>query len=107
MAVLCVDIDRLKVLNETLGQRAGDDLLRAIGPRLIDVLRPGDTIARFGGGGFGVLCEGIADEAHAARVAGRIVEAFDAPFVIDGRKRRVSASVGVALAAAGQSAATA
>ena len=51
VAVLCVDIDRLKVLNETLGQRAGDDLLRAVGPRLTEVLRPGDTIARFGGGG--------------------------------------------------------
>jgi diguanylate cyclase (GGDEF)-like protein len=103
VAVLCVDIDRLKVLNETLGQRAGDDLLRAVGPRLLDALRPDDTVARFGGGGFGVLCEGIADEAHAARVASRIVEAFAAPFVIDGVKRRVSASVGVALAAAGQS----
>jgi diguanylate cyclase (GGDEF)-like protein len=103
VAVLCVDIDRLKVLNETLGQRAGDDLLRAIGPRLLDALRPGDTIARFGGGGFGVLCEGIADEAHAARVAGRIVEAFSTPFEIDGVKRRISASVGVALAASGQS----
>jgi diguanylate cyclase (GGDEF)-like protein len=103
VAVLCVDIDRLKVLNETLGQRAGDDLLRAIGPRLLDVLRPGDTLARFGGGGFGVLCEGIADEAHAARVAGRIVEAFDAPFSIDGVTRRVSASIGVALAGSGQS----
>jgi diguanylate cyclase (GGDEF)-like protein len=103
VAVLCVDIDRLKVLNETLGQRAGDDLLRAIGPRLLDALRPGDTVARFGGGGFGVLCEGIADEAHAARVASRIVDAFAAPFVIDGVTRRVSASVGVALAAAGQS----
>jgi diguanylate cyclase (GGDEF)-like protein len=103
VAVLCIDIDRLKVLNETLGQRAGDDLLRAIGPRLLEVLRPGDTIARFGGGGFGVLCEGIADEAHAARVAGRIVDAFEAPFVIDGVKRRVSASVGVALAGSGQS----
>jgi diguanylate cyclase (GGDEF)-like protein len=104
VAVLCVDIDRLKVLNETLGHRAGDELLRAIGPRLAPVVRPGDTIARFSGDGFSILCEGIADEAHAARVAERVLAAFDEPFAVEGAPRFFTASVGVALAASGEAA---
>ena len=64
------------------------------------MLRPGDTVARFGGG-FAVLCEGIADEGHAARIAARVLGAFLQPFEIDGVRRRVSASVGVAVAACG------
>jgi diguanylate cyclase (GGDEF)-like protein len=96
VALLCVNIDRLKVLNETLGHRAGDELLRAVGPRLLEVLRPGDMVVRFGGG-FTVLCEGIADERHAVRIAERIVDAFEAPFAVSGRLRHVTASVGVAL----------
>jgi diguanylate cyclase (GGDEF)-like protein len=103
VALLCVDIDRLKVLNESLGHDVGDELLQQVGPRLHAVLRPGDTVARFSGDGFSVLCEGIADEAHAARIADRVVDAFAEPFVIDGEERFVTASVGVALAASGQS----
>ena len=102
VALLCVDLDRLKVLNETLGHGAGDELLRAIGPRLQGVLRPGDTIARFSGDGFSVLCEGVADEAHATRIAACVLSAFDEPFLIDGCHRFFTASVGVALAAAGE-----
>jgi diguanylate cyclase (GGDEF)-like protein len=104
VALLCVGVDRLKVLNETLGHHAGDELLRAIGPRLHAVARPGDTIARFSGDGFSVLCEGVADEAHAARIAERVLSAFDEPFEVDGRPRAFTASVGVALAAAGDAA---
>jgi diguanylate cyclase (GGDEF)-like protein len=103
VALMCVDVDRLKILNETLGHRAGDELLRAIGPRLADVVRPGDTLARFSGDGFSVLCEGIADEAHAVRIAERILAAFDEPFAVDGASRFFTASVGVALAASGDS----
>jgi diguanylate cyclase (GGDEF)-like protein len=104
VALLCVDVDRLKVLNESLGHHVGDELLQAMGPRLHGVLRPGDTVARFSGDGFSILCEGIADEAHAARIADRVVDAFAAPFVIGGQERFITASVGVALAASGQSA---
>ena len=101
MALLCVDIDRLKVLNESLGHHAGDELLRAVGPRLQDVLRPGDTVARFSGDGFSVLCEGIADEAHAARIAERVLSRVRRAVHRRRRERFVTASVGVALAAAG------
>jgi diguanylate cyclase (GGDEF)-like protein len=101
VALLCVDIDRLKRINETLGHRAGDQLLQAVGPRLMAAVRPSDTVARFSGDGFSVLCEAVADEAHAARIADRVLAAFDAPFIVDGEPRYFTASVGVALAGAG------
>ncbi len=100
VALLCVDIDRLKRINETLGHRAGDELLQAVGPRLAAAARPGDTVARFSGDGFSLLCEPVADEAHAARIADRVLAAFDAPFILDGEPRFFTASVGVALAGA-------
>jgi diguanylate cyclase (GGDEF)-like protein/PAS domain S-box-containing protein len=95
VAVLFLDLDRLKVLNDSLGHHAGDVLLRAVGPRLTGVLRPSDTLARFGGDEFGVLIEGVVDEEDALGVAERIVAAFDAPFEIDGEVRHGSISVGV------------
>jgi diguanylate cyclase (GGDEF)-like protein len=101
VALLCVDIDRIKRINETLGHRAGDELLRAVGPRLAAAVRPSDTVARFSGDGFSVLCEAVADEGHAARIADRVLAAFDAPFIVDGEPRFFTASVGVALAATG------
>jgi diguanylate cyclase (GGDEF)-like protein len=103
VALLCVDIDRLKLLNDTVGHQAGDDLLRAMGPRLHSVVRPGDTVARVSGDGFTILCEGIADEAHAARIAERILASFaEVPFTIDGVERFMSASIGVAVASSGR-----
>ena len=101
VALMHVGIDRLSVLNETLGLKAGDELLRTLGPRLHSVLRPGDTVARSTGDGFGILCEGIADEAHAVRIAQRILDAFAEPFALGGVKHHVSASVGIAVAACG------
>jgi diguanylate cyclase (GGDEF)-like protein len=83
------------VLNDSLGHHAGDELLRAIGPRLRAVLRPEDMIARFGGDEFAVLCEGVGDEAHALRVAERLVRAFAQPFEVRGEPRFCSTSVGV------------
>ena len=83
------------MLNDSLGHHAGDELLRAIGPRLRAVLRPDDMIARFGGDEFAVLCEGVGDEAHALRVAERLVRAFAQPFEVRGEPRFCSTSVGV------------
>ena len=101
VALMHVGIDRLSVLNETLGLKAGDELLRTLGPRLHSVLRPGDTVARSTGDGFGILCEGIADEAHAVRIAQRILDAFAEPFELAGVRLHVSASVGIAVGASG------
>jgi diguanylate cyclase (GGDEF)-like protein len=95
IALFFLDVDHLKVLNDSLGHHAGDELLRAIGPRLRAVLRPGDMIARFGGDEFAVLCDDVADEAQALRVAERLVRAFAEPFQVCGEPRFCSTSVGV------------
>jgi diguanylate cyclase (GGDEF)-like protein len=95
IALFFLDVDHLKVLNDSLGHHAGDELLCAIGPRLAAVLRPGDTVARFGGDEFAILCDDIADEAHALRVADRLVGAFAQPFEVCGEPRFCSTSVGV------------
>ena len=95
LALFFLDVDHLKVLNDSLGHHAGDELLRAIGPRLRAVLRPDDMIARFGGDEFAVLCEGVGDQAHALRVAERLVRAFARPFEVRGEPRFCSTSVGV------------
>ncbi len=95
LALYFLDVDHLKVLNDSLGHHAGDELLREIGPRLRSVLRPGDMIARFGGDEFAVLCDEIADEAQGLRVAERLVRAFAQPFEVCGEPRFCSISVGV------------
>jgi diguanylate cyclase (GGDEF)-like protein len=95
LALFFLDVDHLKVLNDSLGHHAGDELLRAIGPRLRALLRPADTVARFGGDEFAVLCEEVADEPVALRLAERLVGAFDEPFQVGGEPRFGSVSVGV------------
>jgi diguanylate cyclase (GGDEF)-like protein/PAS domain S-box-containing protein len=95
VAVLFLDLDNLKVINDSLGHSAGDELLRAIGPRMQRELREVDTVARFGGDEFAVLCEDIVDGTHAASVADRLVAAFDEPFMVGGEERFGSVSVGV------------
>jgi diguanylate cyclase (GGDEF)-like protein len=97
LALYFLDVDHLKVLNDSLGHHAGDELLRAIGPRLRSTLRPGDMIARFGGDEFAVLCDDIADEEQGLRVAERLVRAFAHPFEVCGEPRFCSISVGVVI----------
>jgi diguanylate cyclase (GGDEF)-like protein/PAS domain S-box-containing protein len=101
VAVLFMDLDGFKVVNDSLGHETGDLLLVAIGERLRHRLRPGDTLARFGGDEFVVLLEEIKGSDGATEVAGRITECFERPFVVGERKLFVSASIGVALSTAG------
>ena len=101
LAVLILDLDRFKVINESLGHAVGDQLLAAVGRRLNDALRPADTLARLGGDEFAVLVDGLAGDAAAEGLARRMVDSLATPFLVEGRETYISASVGVALSRAG------
>ena len=95
VAVLFIDLDDFKAVNDSLGHAAGDRLLVALGQRVRACLRPGDTVARFGGDEFAVLLEETAREAET--VAARIRETLHEPLNLEGEVIRVSASVGIAI----------
>ncbi len=97
LAVLFLDLDQFKVVNDSLGHAAGDELLAAVAPRIEQALRPGDTVARFGGDEFAILAEDIGNERGATRVAERIAEMLARPFILREREHFVSASVGIAI----------
>jgi diguanylate cyclase (GGDEF)-like protein/PAS domain S-box-containing protein len=97
VAVLFLDLDDFKGVNDTLGHTAGDTLLRGVGVRLRDSLSPSYTVARLGGDEFAVLIEEVAGPASALDAAERIVTTLQKPFEIEGREVFVSASVGIAL----------
>jgi diguanylate cyclase (GGDEF)-like protein len=101
VAVLFVDLDRFKLINDTLGHAAGDELLITAGQRLRATVRESDTAARFGGDEFAILLGNETSAAHAAVVAERVIEAMRAPFKVSGREVFVSASVGIAISHAG------
>ncbi len=98
IAVVLLDIDNFKLVNDSLGHSAGDELLSEIAPRLKNALRPGDTIARLGGDEFVVLLEDIPDERSAVRIAERIVGAFEVPFALGAGEHFAKASLGIAIA---------
>jgi diguanylate cyclase (GGDEF)-like protein/PAS domain S-box-containing protein len=97
VAVLFLDLDDFKGVNDTLGHAAGDTLLRGVGVRLRDALTPSYTVARLGGDEFAVLIEEVAGAPTAVDAAERIVAALQAPFELEGREVFVTASVGIAL----------
>ncbi len=96
-AVLFLDLDRFKDVNDTLGHDAGDRLLVAVATRLRGGLRDGDTLARLGGDEFVVLLEDVADVGDATRTVTRLLAALTPPLALDGREYRLTASVGIAL----------
>ncbi|WP_212997231.1 sensor domain-containing diguanylate cyclase [Winogradskya consettensis] len=96
-AVIFIDLDGFKQVNDRLGHAGGDDLLRQVGGRLSACLRAGDTIARFGGDEFAVLTEHLADPADVRVAATRIVETVGRPYLLDAGPAGVTASVGIAL----------
>jgi diguanylate cyclase (GGDEF)-like protein len=101
IALLFIDLDRFKAVNDTLGHAAGDDLLTITAGRLKSQLRATDVAARFGGDEFAVLLYGVATAADAARVAERILRTLGEPMPIAGRQLRVNASIGIALSTPG------
>ena len=101
-AVLLVDLDRFKLVNDSLGHQVGDELLAAAAPRIKQAVRSSDSVARFGGDEFGILLEEIAGEHDAIEMAQRIASVFTRPFVLDGNEHFVTTSIGIALAEGGE-----
>ncbi|MDQ6914200.1 MAG: bifunctional diguanylate cyclase/phosphodiesterase, partial [Actinomycetota bacterium] len=97
-AIVYVDLDNFKLINDGLGHDCGDEVLRAVAERLVATVRPSDTVARVGGDEFVVLCEDVDSEPVAVEIVERLAEQFQVPFCLDGHHRDLSASIGIALA---------
>jgi diguanylate cyclase (GGDEF)-like protein len=100
MAVLFIDVDDFKLVNDELGHIVGDHVLTAIAQRLSACVRPSDTVGRFGGDEFVIVCEDLVDDAGALEIADRILQALEAPFPTPSGERLISASIGVATCSA-------
>ena len=101
-AVYFLDLDRFKRINDSLGHGAGDEVLREVAQRLLGVVRPEDTVARFGGDEFTVLCESVAGVLEAVSIADRLQRPLRNPLLAGGAELRLSASIGVALVEPGE-----
>lgn len=95
LAVMFIDLDRFKLINDTMGHGAGDHVLKTVSERFKNCLRDSDTIARLGGDEFVVLVEELADPKYVAGVAQKLVSAAQQPFVIQGQECHVTASIGI------------
>ena len=98
--MLFLDLDRFKVINDSLGHQAGDQLLQAVARRLEAALRPNDTVARLSGDEFTLLLDDVSEPREATMIAERVLQSLKAPFELDGRELFVGASIGIALATA-------
>ena len=97
-AVLCLDLDHFKAVNDTLGHPVGDMLLKQVGKRLLSCVRHGDIVARLGGDEFAIVQTSVRDPGQTESLAARIVETVGAPYEIDGNRIDIGTSIGVTLA---------
>ncbi len=104
VAVMFLDLDNFKNVNDSLGHDAGDRLLQAAAQRLVKSTRPADTVARLGGDEFAILLEGIDSDTDVERIARSISASFNRPLLLDGREAESTASIGVACSQAGDDA---
>jgi diguanylate cyclase (GGDEF)-like protein len=106
LAVLFLDLDDFKTINDSLGHPAGDQVLVTVAERLRRCIRPSDTVARLGGDEFGVLLDDMSGPSDALLAADRIIQALNAPAYLDGQEVSIRASVGITLDAHGEKADT-
>ncbi|MCB5174828.1 MULTISPECIES: putative bifunctional diguanylate cyclase/phosphodiesterase [Microvirga] len=102
VAVLCLDLDRFKDVNDSLGHETGDELLKAVAVRLRSCVRDGDVIARLGGDEFAMLQVAVDEPNDCASLASRIINAIGAPYEVEGQEIVIGTSVGIALAVEGR-----
>ncbi len=95
VALFFLDIDQFKMVNDTLGHDAGDQLLQQVAQRLSSQVRTGDIMARLGGDEFAILMEGVANAVEAGTIAQKILDVIEAPFAIDGHQVKVTTSIGI------------
>jgi diguanylate cyclase (GGDEF)-like protein/PAS domain S-box-containing protein len=100
-AILFLDLDRFKMINDSLGHLAGDRLLTVLSKRLLSCIRPGDVIGRFGGDEFAILLDNIADADDGTHIAERILAAVGEPIDLDGHEAALSGSIGIAFSSTG------
>ena len=97
LAILTLDLDRFKAVNDTHGHHVGDELLKAVGQRLTGIIRSGDTVARMGGDEFLLLMPELHQTDSVSSIISKIVEAFKGPFIIEGHRLCASVSIGIAI----------
>jgi diguanylate cyclase (GGDEF)-like protein len=97
-AVICLDLDHFKAVNDTMGHPVGDGLLRAVADRMSCCVREGDTVARLGGDEFAIIQLDVGQPDHAQLLVSRVIDAFHAPFDIEGHQIGIGISIGVAVA---------
>ena len=99
VAILFLDLDNFKLVNDTLGHQVGDELLLAVARRLGELTRPNDTVARLSGDEFGILCDQLGDPRDAIQIARRLTDVLALPLQVGDRELVTTASVGIAMAA--------
>ena len=97
VAVLLIDLDRFKNINDTLGHRSGDEILKLVAQRFMGCARQGDTLVRWGGDEYILLLPGLNESSMAAEIAGRYLDALKRPFIFEGQLLHITASIGISI----------
>ena len=97
IAVLYLNLDRFKVINDSMGNETGDGLLKSVAERMVNCVREGDTVSRMGGDEFAIMLVGITCASDVTKVSQKIIEAVSEPFVLDDREMHITASIGISM----------